>query len=143
MNKSFFFDRFVMRRNYRELMISLEEGDKKINELAKHSGMAYQHLCSVMQEAQKENIIISKRKDHSLNFNLTHKGEMIKELCIGLKMCVENWEDDKTIVSLNKLKFVKAKEKPKVETVSDKSAVITPPDGGENGKSPTETEDRA
>lgn len=130
MSKSYFFDRFVMRRNYREVMISLEQGDKKIKELAEHSGMAYQHLCNVMQEAQKEGIITAKKKDHSLNFNLTPKGEAIKELCVGLKICIENWDEDKTIDILNKLSFVRKPEPAKKEapkTSKGSGQVITPP----------------
>lgn len=139
MNKSYFFDRFVMRRNYRELMISLGEGDKKIKELADFSGMAYQHLCSVLQEAQKEGIITSKKKDNSLNFNLTFKGNAIKELCIGLKMCIEDWDEEKTIEKLF-LKLDNAKA-PKGDVDPEKSKgaskVITQPTtpgGNKDGK---------
>ncbi|MEE9525065.1 MAG: hypothetical protein V3V78_00480 [Candidatus Woesearchaeota archaeon] len=143
MDKSYFFDRFVMRRNYREIIISLEQGDKKIKELATHSGMAYQHLCNVLQEAQKEGIITAKKKDHSLNFNLTLKGEIIKELCLGLKICIENWEEDNSIEALNKLSFIKKpeaeKEDPKIPKGSGQ--VITEPKDnkeGKNGNKPTE-----
>ncbi len=135
MSKSFFFDRFVMRRSYRELMISLEQGDKKIKELADHSGMAYQHLSSVLQEAQKEGIIDSKTKDHSLNFNLTKKGEAIKELCVGLKACIENW-DEKTIDALNKLSFIKREEAKKASEPKNTSEVIKQPNDGGNDDGP-------
>ena len=120
-------------------MIILEQGDQKIKELATYGGMAYQHLCNVLQEAQKEGIITAKKKDHSLNFNLTQKGEAIKELCIGLKVCIENWEGDKSIEMLNKLSFVKKPEAKKKESSKPKGSgdnVIKEPTdtGGKNGK---------
>ena len=132
MDKSYFFDRFVMRRNYRELIIVLEEGDKKIKELAEYSGMAYQHLCAVMQEAQKEGIIVSKRKDNALNFNLTEKGKAINALCLGLKMCIENWDGETTISNLNKLSFVNKVDlnvKEEQEGSPASESVIKPPTG--------------
>ncbi len=139
MNKSYFFDRFVMRRNYREIIIALEEGDKKIKELATYSGMAYQHLCNVLQEAQKEGIITVKKKDHSLNFNLTQKGEIIKELCVGLKICIENWDGDKSIDILNKLSFIKKpeakKEVPKIHKGSGQ-VITEPKDNKKTGGKP-------
>ena len=124
-------------------MISLEQGDKKIKELAEFSGMAYQHLCNVLQEAQKEGIITAKKKDHSLNFNLTQKGEAIKELCVGLKVCIEDWDEEKSIDILNKLSFIKKpeakKEDPKPEG-SEAQVIKEPTDnkgtGGKNGSKP-------
>ena len=135
MDKSYFFDRFVMRRNYRELIISLEDGDKKIKELAEHSGMAYQHVCNVLQEAQKEGIMTSKKKDHSFNFSLTSKGKVIKELCVGLKLCIENWDEEKTIDSLNNLNFIKKQtDEPKeLKEPKDNSVITLPKDGVKNG----------
>lgn len=129
--KSFFFDRFVMRRNYRELLISLEKGDQQLKDFVKHSGMAYQHLCSVMQEAQKEDIVSVDKKSNSLCFNLTEKGKVVVELCVGLKMCIEDWDEDKTVDALNKLSFIKKPEKinpvPKknINTVSE-NVVVQP-----------------
>ena len=146
MDKSYFFDRFVMRRNYREIILALDGGDKKIKELADHSGMAYQHLSSVLQEAQKEGIITSKKKDHSLNFNLTRKGEIIKELCVGLKVCIENWDEDKSVDVIigifNRLDFIKEqkekKEDPEHPKGSGAQAVIKEPTkrGNEDGNKP-------
>lgn len=143
MNKSFFFDRFVMRRTYRELMISLGDGDKKIKELRERAGIAYQHLCAVLQEAQKEGIIDAERKDHSLNFNLTKKGEAIKELCVGLKMCIEDWDGENTIKKINKLGFIRKKDAdPKAAKKIIESSVITEPQDkkkeGQDGTKPTE-----
>ena len=115
--------------------------DKKIKELATYGGMAYQHLCNVLQEAQKEGIITAKKKDHSLNFNLTQKGEDIKELCVGLKICIENWDEEKSIDSLNNLSFVKKpdaamKEAPK--TPKGSGQVIKEPTDNKGGQNATE-----
>ena len=148
MDKSYFFDRFVMRRNYRELLISLGLGAKKIKELVNDSGMAYQHLCSVMQEAQKEKIVKVERRSNTLYYSLTKKGEVIKELSVGLKMCIEGWDNGKTVEKLNQLGFSKQKmaqgkkDKPSLGDSPDDVAaeqavergVVTPPQVKEEKK---------
>jgi DNA-binding HxlR family transcriptional regulator len=97
--------RFVINKTNLNLLLNLEYGAAKINEMAKKVGMSYGHLTVVLQEFQKEGIILKKTagKDESsattaqsYDIELTPKGQKLTKALSLVKNIIE--ETDKKVV---------------------------------------------
>lgn len=81
--------RFVANKKYINLLIAIEEGEKKIRQLCKRVDMSYFHLTNVLQQWQKEGVIDRTRDQNSLNITLTEKGKRIVKALLDFKTAVE------------------------------------------------------
>ena len=71
--------RFIISKKYMNLMFSIKN-NKNIQQLSRESGMTTSHLSNVMDEWQRENIIVKERKGREAEIKLTEKGKKLVEL---------------------------------------------------------------
>lgn len=83
--------RFVVNKVYMELLLNLEYGTQKINEIAKKHNISYFHLTTVLTEMQKEGIITRTLipKSNAYDIALTKKGNRIVQELSRLKNAIE------------------------------------------------------
>lgn len=126
--------RFIIKSVYAKIAANLSEGEQKLREIAKHSGISYSHLSIVMQAIHKEGLIDRKPNKHGFDITLTPKGEEFSKLMVGVKMVIENWDED-VPCKLNKLFSIeKVATEPTITEPEQGPApgVITPANPGGN-----------
>lgn len=135
MKSRYFYRRAASSTHISKLIPQLEKGEAHLREISSEIGMTYQNLSQCMQDAHIEGLIDRKRVNNRWEFELTEKGKALAELCKGIKMVIENWEESKTVDQLNKLSFGDQKKQDKENKGDDDkpAAVITPANSG--GKS--------
>ncbi len=91
--------RFIVKKTYLNLFLSLDQGEQKIKEISKFSGIDYSHLSTVLQEFQKEGLLLRDRKDTARSYavKLTEKGEALAKVLRDVKNVVENWKEEEEI----------------------------------------------
>ena len=89
--------RFVIKKTYIDLLLSLQFGEKKIKECSDKIGMNYAHLTTVFNEFSKEGIINKDRKDNSFDVSLTEKGKNICKCLLALKKAIEETKEEKEV----------------------------------------------
>lgn len=67
--------------------------------------MTYQNISQCLKDAHREGLIKREKKNNHWNFEITEKGRALAELCIGIKMVIEDWQGDKTLQALRRLDF--------------------------------------
>jgi predicted transcriptional regulator len=86
--------RFVINKTYLNLLLNLEYGSSKINEMAKTSNISYFHLTNVLVELQKEGIITRTMNLNSYDVFLTPKGTKLVKKLSELKCIIEETDKD-------------------------------------------------
>ena len=82
--------RYVLKKNYVELLLNLEEGETKLKALSKRIGIQYSHLVNVIDQFVKEGIVFKdKKNERVLDLVLTDKGNRIVKALIELKKAIE------------------------------------------------------
>ena len=81
--------RFVIKKNYVNLLINLSYGEHTMMECSKFTGMNYAHLTIVLNEFVKEKIMQKIRKNNSFCIELTNKGRKIVSCLQELKKIIE------------------------------------------------------
>lgn len=82
--------RFVIKKTYIDLILSMQYGENKIIDCAKKIGINYAHLTMVFNEWVKEGIITKKRKENSFDVSLTEKGKRICKCLENLKKAIDS-----------------------------------------------------
>ncbi len=129
--KSQFFYRFVAKSPYlKQLILNLGDKNSNIRDLSKKINVSYTHLSIILQAAHQEGIIDREMVKHNYEFKLTEKGRVLRELCKGIIMVIENWEDGKTQNLLDKLEFLNKEEDTtdpeSPDNCDEAEAVVTP-----------------
>jgi predicted transcriptional regulator len=84
--------RFIINKTYLNLLLSLEFGSAKMQELAKKGNMSYFHLINVIKELQKEGIVEKERDIHSYDISLTEKGKKLVQGLLKVKSIIDESE---------------------------------------------------
>ncbi len=83
--------RFVIRKNYLEMLIGLDNKKEKqtMDQLSKEGGVNYFHLTTVMRQFQQEGIINREQDKNVIKISLTEKGKKIVKCLREIKEILE------------------------------------------------------
>lgn len=81
--------RFVVKKNYIELLASLEKGEAGIKECSKRIGMNYYHLYNVIEQFHKEGIVKKEKDNNAYAVSLTDHGKKIVRCLIVLRALID------------------------------------------------------
>ena len=87
--------RFVITRTYVDFLISLEQGEKSVEECSKKIGITYNHLSNVVNQLKTEGVIDKEKSVLPYRLYLTKKGSEIVEHLKELKRIIETKEEPK------------------------------------------------
>lgn len=105
MKSAYFYRRAASPIHIAKLIPALEKGEIEIRKLSKEVGMTYQNISQCLKDAYAEGLIKREKEDNHWTFEITDKGKALAELCIGIKMVIENWKGEETLKMLRKLDF--------------------------------------
>lgn len=103
----YFYRRAASNIHLTKVLPAIERSKKRttLTELSKAVNMSYLSITYITEDMAKERLLDRYKIGKEYAYELTDKGRALCELCRGVVLVIEKWDDKDTIDKLNKLEF--------------------------------------